>query len=104
MRRRGMKRYVPASAELENCDAENHRSKLRVVISEEKSTEDEESEDDAHAGSKSTKKNEEKDSKEGKKEKGAKEYKKEEKEPKVKETDDYAIDKSKTKEESKCLK
>jgi hypothetical protein len=45
--RRGMKRYVPTGAMAENCDLENHRSKIRVCISDEKTTEDESDEETA---------------------------------------------------------
>lgn len=41
LRRRGMKRYVPSAAMAENCDLENHRSKLKICQSDEKTTEDE---------------------------------------------------------------
>jgi len=44
LRRRGMKRYVPTGALAENCDSENHRSKIRIVTADDKTTEDDESE------------------------------------------------------------
>jgi len=43
LRRRGMKRYVPSGATAENCDSENHRSKMRIIASDDKTTEDDES-------------------------------------------------------------
>lgn len=43
LRRRGMKRYVPTGALAENCDSENHRSKIRIVTADERTTEDDES-------------------------------------------------------------
>lgn len=39
-----MKRYVPTGALAENCDSENHRSKIRIVTADDKTTEDDESE------------------------------------------------------------
>lgn len=38
-----MKRYVPTGALAENCDSENHRSKIRIVTADERTTEDDES-------------------------------------------------------------
>ena len=38
-----MKRYVPTGALAENCDSENHRSKMRIVTADDKTTEDDES-------------------------------------------------------------
>ncbi|XP_032781294.2 uncharacterized protein LOC116919422 isoform X1 [Daphnia magna] len=73
LRRHGMKRYVPSAAMSENCDTENHRSKLRVP--EDKTTEDDESEEESTRTDK-LKRQEEKE-KDGKKGERSKEAKKE---------------------------
>lgn len=63
LRRRGMKRYVPSAAMAENCDLENHRSKLRVQP-DERTTEDE-SENDSLRSERSGKRYEDKEVKKG---------------------------------------
>ena len=55
LRRRGMKRYVPTGAMAENCDSENHRSKIRIVVPDDKTTEDEESDEEKRKGERTRK-------------------------------------------------
>lgn len=67
-----MKRYVPSAAMAENCDLENHRSKLKVCQQDEKMTEDE-----SEGESLKLEKNRKLEDKEGRKADRSKETKKE---------------------------
>ena len=62
-----MKRYVPTGAMGENCDLENHRSKLRVCQFDDKTTEDESEEDHTKPENSKIKKLEDKEGKKGSK-------------------------------------
>ena len=61
-----MKRYVPNGAAAENCDMETHRSKIRLLPTDDKTTEDDEESDEERLRIERRKKREEKEARRNK--------------------------------------